>query len=128
MKELRFYCCRQCGNIITKLKDSGARVSCCGEVMIELEANTQDGAREKHLPHVSIAGDEVKAVVGEVIHPMTEAHYIEWIYLHTKNGGQFKYLNPGDEPQAMFRLIDDQVIAVYEYCNLHGLYKTMIKA
>lgn len=128
MKELRFYRCRQCGNIITKLQDSGARVVCCGEEMMELEANTEDGAREKHLPDVSIKGDIISAVVGEVIHPMTEAHYIQWIFLYTKNGGQYKYLNPGDHPEAVFKLIDDEVIAVYEYCNLHGLYKTMVKA
>ena len=128
MKEPRFFICKHCGNLITKFHDSGARVVCCGEKMFELETNTEDGAREKHLPVVSVEGDLVKATIGEVLHPMTEAHFIQWIYLQTKQGGQFKYLNPGDTPASSFKFGDDEVIAVYEYCNLHGLYKTMIKA
>jgi superoxide reductase len=128
MKEPRFFICKHCGNLITKLQDSGARVVCCGEEMVELDANTEDGAREKHLPVVKDVNGKIHVEVGEVIHPMTEAHYIQWIYVQTANGGQFKYLQPGDAPICDFSFVDDEVIAVYEYCNLHGLYKTMVKA
>ena len=34
-----------------------------------------------------------------------------------------KYLNPGDEPKCKFDLSDDEELkAVYAYCNLHGLW------
>jgi superoxide reductase len=55
---------------------------------------------------------------------MVEEHWIQWIYLETKEGVQRKCLNPGDEPKAVFALNDgDKAVAAYEYCNLHGLWK-----
>lgn len=103
--------------------DSGVLTVCCGEEMEELVANTVDAAKEKHVPSVTIEDNIVRVEVGEVLHPMEEKHYIMWIYLHTKKGIQRKDLQPGQEPKAVFALEDDEVIAVYEYCNLHGLWK-----
>jgi superoxide reductase len=55
---------------------------------------------------------------------MADVHYIEWIALETAKGAQRKVLNPGDKPCAEFTLTDDDsVVAVYAYCNLHGLWK-----
>ncbi|NLJ96397.1 MAG: desulfoferrodoxin [Clostridiales bacterium] len=125
-RELKFLECKHCGNIMEKINDSGIPIVCCGEVMEELVANTVDAAKEKHVPSVSIVGNIVQVEVGDVIHPMEEKHYIMWIYLHTKNGCQRKDLKPGEEPKAVFALDDDEVIAVYEYCNLHGLWKKEI--
>ncbi len=122
-KEPKFFRCKECGNIIEKIYDSGASVVCCGEVMEDLVANTVDAAKEKHVPSVSVDGNIVQVSVGEVLHPMEEKHYIMWIYLQTKKGGQRKDLQPGQEPKAVFALEDDEPIAVYEYCNLHGLWK-----
>ncbi|MBQ2650731.1 MAG: desulfoferrodoxin Dfx, partial [Clostridia bacterium] len=51
-------------------------------------------------------------------------HYIQWIAVETEKGIQLKKLNPGEKPTALFALADDKAIAVYEYCNLHGLWKT----
>ena len=35
-----------------------------------------------------------------------------------------KELKPGEEPVAQFYVAeDDSVIAAYEFCNLHGLWK-----
>ena len=66
----------------------------------------------------------VSVKVGEVDHPMLEAHYIQWIALETNLDNQRKVLKPGQEPKAQFALLPgEQVIAVYEFCNLHGLYK-----
>ena len=93
-------------------------------VGMELTANTTDGAREKHVPVITVSGDEVKVEVGSVEHPSLEAHYIEWIVVETAKGAQRKNLNPGDKPVAEFELTDDDsVVAVYAYCNLHGLWK-----
>ena len=79
---------------------------------------------EKHVPVYEVVDNIVNVKVGEVDHPMLEAHYIQWIALQTNLGNQRKVLQPGQEPKAQFALLPgEQVIAVYEYCNLHGLYK-----
>ena len=121
---MKFYKCEHCGNIITKLKDSGAPVVCCGEPMKEIVPGTTDAAVEKHVPVFEVNGDVVKVKIGSVEHPMLEAHYIEWIALQTKQGNQRKALKPGEAPEACFKICEgDEVVAVYEYCNLHGLWK-----
>ncbi len=118
----KFFRCKHCGNLIGMIHDSGAPITCCGEHMQELVANSTDAATEKHVPVVTVDGDTVHVTVGSVEHPMTEAHYIQWIYLKTEKGGQRQCLTPSDKPQASFKLIDDKPVAVYEYCNLHGLW------
>ena len=120
----KYYVCNHCGNVIQKVTDKGTPVSCCGELMQELVAGKVDAAVEKHVPVYTMEGDTIHITVGEVIHPMVEQHYIEWIALHTKNGIWRKYLNPGEEPKADFKLSPkDEVKEVYAYCNLHGLWK-----
>lgn len=127
MKEPKFFICKHCGNIITLLEASGAPVSCCGEKMTELDANTSDGAKEKHVPAVKVDGSTVTVEVGSVAHPMLPEHHIAWIYLHTNLGGQFKYLEVGAEPKAVFALSEgEKAVEAYEYCNLHGLWKAAI--
>ena len=37
-----------------------------------------------------------------------------------------KALKPSDDPNVTFSLGDDKAVAVYAYCNLHGLWKTEI--
>jgi superoxide reductase len=64
--------------------------------------------------------------VGSVDHPMLSEHFIEWVYVQTENGGQRKALKPDDKPNVTFCLGDDKAVAVYAYCNLHGLWKTEI--
>ncbi len=97
---------------------------CCGEKMEELKAGTTDAAVEKHVPAVSVDGNKVSVQVGDVIHPMEEKHHIEFIWIETKMGHQIKNLKAGDEPKAEFILADgDELVATYEYCNLHGLWK-----
>ncbi|MBQ1705802.1 MAG: desulfoferrodoxin [Clostridia bacterium] len=122
--ELKFYICEHCGNIITKIKDAGVPVMCCGQKMTELVPGTTDAAVEKHVPVFTVAGDTVTVAVGAAAHPMLDVHYIEWIVLQTRLGTQMKRLVPGQEPKACFRLCEgDAVEAVYAYCNLHGLWK-----
>lgn len=122
--EQKFYRCEHCGNIIAYLKNSGVPVICCGEKMKEIIPGTVDASKEKHVPVVTVAGNKVTVTVGSVPHPMTEEHYIQWIFLQTKEGNQRKILAPGKAPMAEFLLNEgDEVLAVYEYCNLHGLWK-----
>lgn len=120
----KLYICKHCGNIVEMIDDSGVIPVCCGEAMHELVANTTDGATEKHVPVVTMNGNEVKVVVGSVAHPMETAHFIEFIQLQTTNGLQRKVLQPGTKPEAVFALAaGEKAIAAYEYCNLHGLWK-----
>ena len=119
--------CEHCGNIIAYLKDSGVRVQCCGEEMKPLVPNTTDAAGEKHVPVIAVDGTTVTVTVGAVEHPMLDAHYIEWILLETKEGRQRKTLKPSEKPVAVCSLAaGDEVIAAYEYCNLHGLWKATV--
>ncbi len=122
--EVKFYQCAHCKQIIAKVKDKGVPVICCGEPMQEIIPGTTDAALEKHVPVYEVKDGKVYVTVGSVEHPMLEEHYIEWIVLQTKSGNQRKALKPGDAPKAVFAILeDDEVEAVYEYCNLHGLWK-----
>lgn len=120
--ERKFYICRHCGNIITKLNDSKVPVVCCGENMQLLVANTVDASIEKHVPVISQNGNEVTVRIGSVDHPMLPEHYIMWIFVETDRGGMFKYLKPGMEPSVTFALTNETLVNVYSYCNLHGLW------
>jgi superoxide reductase len=119
-----FYICKKCGNLINMVHSSGVVPVCCGEAMSLLTPNTVDAAQEKHVPVVTVNGTLVTVKVGSVPHPMTPEHHIAWIFLETEKGIQRKDL-PVDKPaEAVFALTeDDKVIAAYEYCNLHGLWK-----
>ncbi|MBQ5759932.1 MAG: desulfoferrodoxin [Schwartzia sp.] len=120
----KFFICKTCGNIIAMVKESGVPVECCGEPMQELVPGTVDASREKHVPVYEVEGCKVCVQVGAEEHPMAENHYIEWISLQTNKGIQCKHLCPGEKPCASFCICEDeQVEAVYAYCNLHGLWK-----
>lgn len=120
----KFYRCPICGKIIAMVNEKPVPTICCGQPMKEIIANTSDGAAEKHVPVYKVEGNIVKVVVGEVLHPMLDNHYIEWISIQTKHGNQRKVLLPGQEPKAEFALLPgDKVEAVYAYCNLHSLFK-----
>ena len=122
--EKKYYKCERCGQIIEKVKDTAVPIICCGAIMQELVAGAVDAAVEKHVPAYQKIGNIVNVKIASVEHPMTPEHYIEWICLETKNGSQTKKLSPTDKPEANFYVAeDDEVVAVYEYCNLHGLWK-----
>ncbi len=117
--------CSHCGNVAFLLKDSKVPMMCCGEKMKELDPLTRDGAIEKHVPVYEVKGNVVNVVVGSVAHPMEEAHYIEWIIVETNLHTHIRKLNPGEEPKASVALVEgESVVSVYEYCNLHGFWKS----
>ena len=121
---MKFYVCEHCGNIIEYIKDVGVPVMCCGKKMTELIPGTSDGAPEKHVPVVTVNGDKVLVEVGSVEHPMVEEHYIQWIAIETTRGSQRVKLDYTDKPRAEFKLAEGEtLVAAYEYCNLHGLWK-----
>lgn len=119
----KFYKCETCGNVVVKLVDSKVPVMCCGKKMEELVPNTVDASNEKHVPVVTMLdGNRMKVEVGSVAHPMEAAHHIAFIYVEMENGGIKVDLT--DKPEAIIYIGDQKPVAVYEYCNLHGLWKT----
>ena len=121
----KFFHCKHCGNVVHKCVDSGVAVVCCGEKMEELVPNTVEASVEKHLPVVTRIDDcSIKVEVGSVAHPMLPEHHIAFIYVETENGGI--RVNLSDKPEAVICTCSSKPIAVYEYCNLHGLWKTTL--
>lgn len=125
--EIKFYKCMHCGNIAIKVVDAGVPLVCCGEKMVELVPDTQDAALEKHVPAVTVEGNKVDVNVGSVDHPMLDEHWIQFVCLLKDDGYDIHPLNPGEAPHTDFELLEgEKPVAVYEYCNLHGLWKTNI--
>lgn len=152
MREV-FYKCDLCGNMVALVKEGGGTLVCCGQDMNKLVANTEDASQEKHVPDVTIAGNKIKVQVGSEVHPMVEKHYIEWIALVSDHRIEVRSLKPGMDPVAEFEFEfenakvpyidgDNEVpncegqpcnfehteektinVSIYEYCNLHGLWK-----
>ncbi len=121
----KFYKCNHCGNVIIKVVDSKVPVVCCGEPMKELIPNTEDASNEKHVPVVTVLeGGKLKIEVGSVHHPMTPEHHIAFIYVEMENGGIRVDLT--DKPEAVVCACQGKPVAVYEYCNLHGLWMTKL--
>ncbi|MGL4484495.1 MAG: desulfoferrodoxin family protein [Anaerovoracaceae bacterium] len=125
MSKQKFFRCNHCGNMIGFIENKGVPVICCGEPMAELIPNTVDAAQEKHVPVAKLEDGCLHVNVGAVDHPMEEDHYITFIYLETERGGHRISLKPGEKPAACFCICgDDKAVAVFEYCNKHGLWKT----
>lgn len=121
-EKLKIYKCEICGNIVEVLHGGAGTLVCCGEPMKVYSENSVDAALEKHVPVVEKTENGLKIKVGSVPHPMTEAHYIEWIELLADGKTCLHFLNPGDEPEVFFPVLPE-TYTVRAYCNLHGLWK-----
>ncbi len=119
---MRIFKCEICGNVVELINDGGGTLVCCGQEMEEIEISTEENTYEKHIPYVTKDGNKVNVQVGKTIHPMIEAHYIEWIALVEGNRVQKVVLQPEEEPIAEFKVESDDFI-VYAYCNIHGFYQ-----
>ena len=126
MKDFKFFVCSHCGNLIGLIHDAGVPMMCCGQKMTPLIPGTVDASLEKHVPVVTVNDGMIKVDVGAVAHPMIPEHYIEWVCVETEKGLLLKYLNPGEAPKLSFCLGDEKALAVYAYCNLHGLWMTQL--
>ena len=67
--------------------------------MKELLPNTVEASGEKHLPVAELSGSTLTVTVGAVEHPMVDVHHIQWLFVETENGGQLRYLTPGQHPR-----------------------------
>jgi superoxide reductase len=123
MKLNDVYKCDVCGNIVEVLHVGEGELVCCGKPMTLQAENTVDAAKEKHVPVIEKIEGGVRVKVGSVEHPMLDAHYIEWIEVHTDSKVYRKYLRPGEKPEAEF-LLTEKVLYAREYCNLHRLWRS----
>ncbi len=121
-ENLQVYKCTICSNIVEVVHGGPGTLSCCGQPMKLIVENTEDAAKEKHVPVIEKVDQGFKVTVGEVAHPMESKHSIEWIEVIAGGKAFREFLNPGDAPEAIFNIDADSVIA-RGYCNLHGLWK-----
>ena len=123
MKLLDVYKCKSCDNIVEVVNAGGGTLSCCGQDMAHLTENTVDAAKEKHVPVLEETADGYTIKVGSVAHPMAPEHYIQWVELIMGTKVYREFLQPGQEPQASFKIDKKEKPIAREYCNLHGLWK-----
>ena len=121
-KKSEIYKCEICGNIVEVLHVGDGTLVCCGQNMTNMKEKTLDEGQEKHVPVIEKIDSKVIVKVGEIPHPMEEAHHIEWIELETKNHTQKVFLNPTDEPKAEFDTTGE-ILSARAHCNIHGLWK-----
>ncbi len=117
--------CEKCGALVEVLEDCNCEnscIMCCNEKMTELKSNSSDASREKHLPEYEIKDDVVYVKVN---HVMDEDHFIKWIKVVSDNNVITTYFNPNEEAVVTFKYIKGT--EVYSYCNIHGLWKVVVK-
>lgn len=119
--DLKFVQHMDCKTVLMQVGEEDP--NCLDTSMKPVTANTVDAAVEKHVPAVEYKDGKLHVQIGSVEHPMLPEHHIEWILVQTKDGLMMKNLKPGDAPRAEFDVKEQDVVAVYEYCNLHGLWK-----
>lgn len=117
---MKIFKCNKCGNMVELLEDGKGTLTCCGEEMVEVVANTVDASKEKHVPFTDIEDDAVYVKIGEVDHPMTEEHYIMWVAACYDDSILKYYFKPGEVAEAVFDY--EEGMKIYAYCNLHGLW------
>jgi superoxide reductase len=120
-EKLEIYECELCGNIVEVIHGGGGELVCCNQPMKLLVENTEDAAKEKHVPVIEQTPVGIKVTVGSILHPMEEKHHIEWIEIIAEGNAYRHFLDPGDKPEACFPTLNGP-LAAREYCNLHGLW------
>ncbi|HPG30261.1 MAG TPA: desulfoferrodoxin [bacterium] len=121
-KKFEVYKCELCGNVVQVTTAGEGSLVCCGKPMTLQKENTVEASKEKHIPVVEKNESGIFVKVGSVAHPMEAKHYIEWIQVIYGSRTNTKYFNPGDAPEAQFRITAKEY-TVRAYCNIHGLWK-----
>ena len=126
MERLDLYRCNICGNLVEVILVGGGELVCCGQPMQKVNGqNREEAIFEKHIPvFVKNENNKDEVRVGEVLHPMTEEHYIMFIETvsEDKNHVQLQYLHPGQEPKMLIEEKLGKTLA-REFCNLHGRWE-----
>ena len=120
MKTL-FYKCPKCGNVVVKLVDSGAPLSCCGMQMQPLLPNAVDAESRRYLPDVTLLEDRrlsIDPCPGGSCSLADDE--IVFIYVEFEGGGT--WLDTCSPVKVVLPIGDHRPIAVYKYCSKHGLW------
>ncbi len=120
----QIYKCGSCGNIIEIVHPGGGELVCCGQQMELLREKHDDKGEEKHVPVIEEIEGGIRVRVGSIPHPMENEHYIEWIEIVTDGIAHRKFLEPGEEPEAIFSVTTVGSITAREYCSVHGLWQS----
>lgn len=134
---LEVYHCEKSGTTVELIKSDGIQPLCNhpksdhtieyhGNTLEFVTANTTDAATEKHLPIAQFDGEKLIVKVGDVMHPMTSEHLIEWVTIVYDNFVQHGNFDSEQTPQITFNVGKASAVTVYAYCNLHGLWKTTV--
>ena len=122
MKTL-FFRCKICGNVIVKVIDSGVIPFCCNEQMETLKPNLTEQGQEKHIPVATLNKEnELTVKIGSEAHPMLPEHHIEFIAVETETNLHLTWLD--EKPEAKILIGTEKPKAVFEFCNIHGLWQT----
>ena len=123
--ELLIKKCEECGALVKVLADctcENCGITCCGENMKVVTANSTDASAEKHVPTYEIIDDEI---VVRVNHGMEKDHFIEWISLVKENTEITVKLYPEQDAIARFPYM--RCSTLYAYCNKHGLWSCEVE-
>lgn len=124
MTELhQIYKCEVCGNMVNVIHSGTGTLVCCDKPMTLQVEHDQDQGFEKHLPSLSFEDSKLIVNIGDIPHPMEDAHYIEWIEYVVNGVSSRKFLKPSEKPQAVFDFIESDSYIVRAYCNIHGLWE-----
>ena len=125
-KKFEIFRCKICGNIIEILEGGEGELVCCEEPMELIKVQTEEAMYEKHKPVISAKGEDIEIKVGEVLHPMTQEHHIDFIEAISLDGKYLyrKYLEADEQPIMKFFCKTDKMKA-REFCNIHGFFETI---
>ena len=112
MKNLNFYVCPTCGNLLTSADE--AAVSCCGQELSPLKA--VKAPEEERLTVELIENDCFITSP----HPMTKEHYVSFAALVTGDTLILKRLYPEWDLQTRLPRVGHGKL--YWYCVQHGLF------
>jgi superoxide reductase len=123
-EKMQIYKCWVCSMIVEVLEGGAGELVCCGRPMTLMKENTSDAPPEKHVPIIEEVDEGVKIKVGRFPHEMDAEHFISWVEIVTSNGTRHQFLEPGDAPEATFKVPKNSVEAARGYCTIHGLWET----
>ena len=112
MKKIRFYVCKDCGNIVTAASD--AAVTCCGSRLAALEPKKAEGT---DMLNVEDIGGELYITSS---HEMTKEHYISFAaYLCDSSVTVYRQYPEWDMQIRMPLVRTGRLVW---YCTKHGLF------
>ena len=128
MEKHEIYKCDECKQVVEVTVGGDKPIFCCGKEMQKLIPQTAEYKLEKHVPYPEATPNGMRVlVVKELSHPMTDANQIFWFEVINGPYVNRKYLKPGEKPEAEFYVPIQTGMIIREYCNIHGLWESIVK-